>query len=128
MLVCISRRNALGCFLIGVLVAPFADARSSFLGQLNEEDVKEDLVAELKSTFRGGADARIQKLTEALRPLFKALPKDQAGNLEHGVARFALHRFFISRHRWFITGLEPNADTSNATLKDWVPAYIMDNI
>jgi len=131
MLVCISR-VVIGCF-IGAIVP--AESKPRFLGQVVSEnikvfldDVKGELLAELKSTFRGGGDARIEKLTEALRPLFTALPKDESGNLKRSVARFALHRLFTSRHGWFITGLEPNADTSNGTLRDWVPAYLITTI
>merc|ERR1719258_647560 len=61
--------------------------------------------------------------------MFKALPKNQQGNLEHTTVRYALHRAFVQRHGWSIKGLDPageawNASSPTGILKDQVPSYI----
>merc|ERR1719198_22023 len=49
--------------------------------------------------------------------------------VSHTAVRYALHRFFVQRHGWFIKGLDPAGDARNLSsptgiLKDRVPAYI----
>jgi hypothetical protein len=42
-----------------------------------------------------------------LRSMFESLPKNEYGNIEIAAARYALHRLFEHRHRWFVRGLHP---------------------
>ena len=55
------------------------------------------------------------------------------GTLNHHVVRYVLHRFFASKHGWFIRGLEPDGDhRDDATddshaltnVQEWVPSYL----
>jgi len=72
----------------------------------------------------------LQKVEDELRPMYAALPKNQRGTLEPGVVRYALHRYFVQKHGWYMKGLEPSGDASNsssspaAILKDRVPEFI----
>merc|ERR1719336_1220857 len=73
--------------------------------------------------------AKLRSIEEELRPTFKALPKNRHGNLEQAVVRYALHRFFVQKHGWYMKGLDPvgGAWASNASsniMKDRAPAYI----
>merc|ERR1719323_2680900 len=73
--------------------------------------------------------AKLRSIEEELRPMFTALPKNRHGNLEQAVVRYALHRFFVQKHGWYMKGLDPvgGAWTSNASsniMKDRAPAYI----
>merc|ERR1740121_1876926 len=71
----------------------------------------------------------VRKLEEELRPLFTAMPKNEHGNLEPSVARYALHRYFAQTYGWFVVGLEPaggcyNSSSPGSIMKDKVPAFI----
>lgn len=48
-----------------------------------------------------------------LKSMFKSLPKNQYGNLGFPAARYALHRLFEHRHRWFVRGLHPKSNEGN---------------
>lgn len=98
-------------------------------GQVNAEYVRQSLVAELAAAPGGKGGAHLSRVQAALRPTFTALPKNEHGGLEHTVVRYALHRYFIQRHGWYVKGLEPGGrawnDTSQVELvKDRVPSYI----
>jgi len=98
--------------------------------QVSKEEVDVDLLSELKSTFRPGADhSRITQWEEAVRPLFLSLPKNDHGNLGHAAARYVLHRAFVRRHGWSLKGLNSrNTSTSSSALQEWVPIHLMDTI
>jgi hypothetical protein len=106
----------------------------SFLAQVSEKEVDSSLQEELASitgqhrTSAGQRD-RINDLKKALLPMFAALPKDGQGHLEHTVVRYALHRFFLQLHGWYIKGLEPGFDNSKKDeLMDWVPSHVQEVI
>jgi len=50
----------------------------------------------------------------ALESMFKALPKNDKGNLPLPAARYALHRLFEHRHRWFVRGLHPDMASNHS--------------
>merc|ERR1719277_2224649 len=73
--------------------------------------------------------ARLLKFESELRPLFASLPKNQHGNLESPAVRYALHRYFVHRHGWYVVGLEPlgqawNASSPASVVKSKIPAYL----
>merc|ERR1719203_2547279 len=75
--------------------------------------------------------AKIRGLEEELRPMFSALPKNIKGGLEPTVVRYALHRYFVLKHGWYMLGLDPAGGAWNASvgmpstiMKDRAPAYI----
>eukprot|EP00405_Crypthecodinium_cohnii_P022088 CAMPEP_0206483836 /NCGR_PEP_ID=MMETSP0324_2-20121206/39651_1 /ASSEMBLY_ACC=CAM_ASM_000836 /TAXON_ID=2866 /ORGANISM="Crypthecodinium cohnii, Strain Seligo" /LENGTH=630 /DNA_ID=CAMNT_0053961939 /DNA_START=88 /DNA_END=1980 /DNA_ORIENTATION=+ len=97
-------------------------------GIVSEQDVQRNFEAEMSDS---GNSARLQSLEDALRLTYKALPKNEHGNLGHEAVRYALHRMFIQRHGWFIKGLEPGSersrsrpDTEEETDSEWVPSYL----
>lgn len=62
--------------------------------------------------------------------MFTALPKNEQGRLEPSVVRYALHRFFVQKHGWYMMGLDPaggswNAPAPSMIMKDRAPAYIL---
>jgi len=76
-----------------------------------------------------GHSASIQRVEEELRPLFTALPKSATGRLDTSTVRYALHRYFVEQHGWFIKGLDhqggaPNSSFSGSIMKDRAPSYI----
>jgi len=73
--------------------------------------------------------ARMHELEEEIRPLFAAMPKNEYGNLQPSVTRYALHRYFAQKYGWYVVGLEPvggsySASSPGLVMKDRVPAYI----
>merc|ERR1719411_1862941 len=72
---------------------------------------------------------RLKLLERDLRPLYSALPKNGHGTLEPPAVSYALHRFFVQKHGWYVKGLEPagqawNASAPTSIMKSRVPAYI----
>jgi len=65
---------------------------------------------------------------EQMRPLFASLPKTDAGKLDASTARYALHRYFVQQHGWFMKGLNGETGSLNSTagsmMKDFAPSYI----
>jgi hypothetical protein len=100
--------------------------------RINEEELRSSLLSEIESTLgEGSAVHRLDILEDLLKPIFQALPKNRHGKLEHSAGRYALHRLFVLRHGWKITGLGPNSGKWNSSspagvLKDQAPAYIQD--
>jgi hypothetical protein len=104
------------------LVVP--SVASGFLraGSVSELDAASTLASELA----GGQGARLSALEDALRSTFAALPKDSAGELGHQAVRYALHRLFVQQRGWYIKGLEPGADSANAS--EWVPSFLQSRL
>jgi len=50
-----------------------------------------------------------------MRPMYAALPKNEHGRLDPVTTRYALHRHFVSKHGWYIKGLEPLGQSWNST-------------
>merc|ERR1719433_799380 len=73
--------------------------------------------------------ARVQPIEDELKPMFVALPKNEHGTLEPTAVRYALHRYFVQKHGWYVKGLEPagqawNSSAPTSIMKSRVPAYI----
>lgn len=98
---------------------------SGFLrsGPVTEGDASSSLASELVAD-----QERLAGLEEALRSTYAALPKDASGGLGHQAVRYALHRLFVQRHGWYIKGLEPGADSANASDQEWVPSFLQSRL
>jgi len=119
------------CALVGVL--PLIDA-SDFL-HVHEKseaevvlksDVEDILLSEL-SGFENAA--QLKEIEDALRPMYAALPKREEGSLDSSTVRYALHRYFVAKHGWYVAGLEQRGSAWNSTapttiMKDRTPSYI----
>jgi hypothetical protein len=70
-----------------------------------------DLSEAVRTRHAKDAHARNQA---GLSSMFKALPKNENGNLGLPAARYALHRLFEHRHRWFVRGLNPKSKAENS--------------
>merc|ERR1719469_271054 len=58
-----------------------------------------------------------------------ALPKSPEGQLEPATVRYALHRYFVQSHGWYVSGLDPaggawNSSSPASIMKGRSPAYI----
>lgn len=98
--------------LIGAKHIHFSDANTSLGFELSKE-------------------GRVQEFKKLMMPYYAAWPKDADGYLEPQTVRYVLHRLFVSRHHWYVKGLELNGPTWQNTiaeqqpLKDWAPAYLL---
>merc|ERR1719510_1015635 len=95
---------------------------------LKKEEVEQTFLDELS----GVSTAKIRGLEEELRPMFSALPKNLRGGLEPSVVRYALHRYFVLKHGWYMLGLDPAGGAWNVSIgmpstimKERAPAYIL---
>jgi len=103
---------------------------------VSEDSIYTSLLSEIQRSLpdplgTDKASNHVSQIEASLGPIYAALPKNQYGNLEHVIARYALRRLFVLRHGWAIKGLEPIGGTYNSSspagvLKDQVPAYIED--
>jgi hypothetical protein len=99
---------------------------SEFLGSsLRQEVLDQAVFAEM---FGG---THLESLQAELLPTFNSLPKNQYGKLEHPTVRYALHRYFIQKHGWFVKGLDPEGgnwefSSSSGMVKEKATQYIQD--
>jgi len=61
------------------------------------------------------AQKDLDDLEAALKPIYIAVPLNEYGKLGHTAVRYVLHRLFVSRHGWFIRGLEPSGKHFNTS-------------
>jgi len=81
--------------------------------KISTSDAERQMLEQLSGTFRrADGQARLEEFETALVPMFRALPKDADGTVNHAVVRYALHRLFMQRRSWFIRGLDPKSDSS----------------
>jgi len=91
-----------------------------------KSEVEDTLLSEL-SGFENSE--QLQEIEDMLRPMYAALPKREEGSLDFATVRYALHRYFVHKHGWYVAGLEQRGDSWNssaptAIMKDRTPAYI----
>jgi len=91
---------------------------------ISHEDVEQMLLSEF---YKMSNSAKL--VEDELRPMFRALPKNKDGNLEQSVVRYALHRYFVQKHGWYMKGLDPaggawSSPMETNIMKDRAPAYI----
>lgn len=106
---------------------------SDFVNErISETEIQKSLLDEIQGAF-GTVDhrGRLARLEAAIQPMFKALPKNEFGNLGHATVRYALHRVFVQRHGWYIKGLEPTGESwssgsATGVLKDRVASHVQE--
>lgn len=94
-----------------------------------KEDVKQSVYEVLNDVFNDDPSFRIAQLEEVLLPMYRALPKNSRGLLDHATVRYALHRYFVHEKAMYIKGLEPTGEAWTdaspvSILEDKVPAYV----
>jgi len=102
---------------------------SQFLSQRSEvtkEFVEQTLLEELASA---SSSARVAAIKQELRPMYASLPKNEQGQLEPSSVRYALHRYFVQKHGWYVNGFSPTSSSltnssSSAIVADLAPTYI----
>jgi len=111
--------------LVASLVA-LVHAKSFLHPEVGKQSVERALLSELS----GMADAaQLQLIDAELGPMFAALPKNMHGRLDPVPVRYALHRYFMQKHGWYINGLghvnnSDDSSSSTTIMKDRAPSYI----
>jgi len=111
--------------LIASLVATVS-AKSFLETKVDTSSIERALLSELS----GKADAvQLLRIEEQLHPMFAALPKNKHGRLDSASVRYALHRYFMHKHGWYVNGLgaaNSTDDTSSASsiMKARAPSFI----
>jgi len=118
---------AASSFALVVAVMATSVGASSFLKQLEKGAVEGALLSELMGQKNS---ARIRDIEAELRPMYASLPQSQHGTLEPSTVRYALHRYFVKKHSWYVRGLDPAggslASSPDASImKDRAPSYIL---
>jgi hypothetical protein len=115
-----------------LLASSFTECGASgFLKPLNaptitQESVEEALLLELASRH---SSVQLLETEASLRDMYMALPKNEDGRLHAATVRYALHRYFVQKHGWYIGGLEPSsggwtASADGTIFKDKAPAFV----
>merc|ERR1719336_1138373 len=125
------------CMVSGLISAADGNAfRGSGLtvtmGQRRAADLRAAMLEELAVALGSGnrvTEQRLGRIEDAMNHIFRAMPKNAHGNLDHSGVRYVLHRLFVDRHRMFVKGLEPgrkawNSSSPTEVLEDRVPEYV----
>lgn len=95
-------------------------------GKVARVDAEAALASELGE---GRGEGRLIDLEASLKNTFVAFPKDSEGRLGHVGVRYILHRLFVQRHGWYIKGLDPGSDSTNASSQEeWVPSFLQERL
>merc|ERR1719284_1497989 len=85
----------------------------------------EELYRELVEADHGALDA----IERVLAPVYVTLPKNANGKLGHAAVCYALHRYFVQQHGWFINGMSPdgagwNRSSTSTPMRERAPAHV----
>jgi len=75
----------------------------------------DELERVLGGSRREAAAARAASFEDAMRPIFRSLPKSVGERLPTGGVRYLLHRMFVERHGWFVEGLMSRGEAWNVS-------------
>jgi len=115
-------------FIFAAVLCPIAHADQFLSRSALRKDAFEEAVF---SGLTGVAhNASVQSVKREMETMFSALPKNAHGNLDPSTVRYALHRYFVDKHGWFVKGLDPadaNLDFSTSGMvKEKATKYIQD--
>jgi len=105
-----------------VASANFLEGRSRAQGPaVTAQAVEEMLISELEGQRNA---AQLQGIKRDLAPMFEALPKGSDGRLESVTVRYALHRYFSTKHGWHVSGLEPHSINRTSAMEGLAPGHL----
>jgi len=113
-------------FLLFASFAAVASAKSFLDAKVGASEVE----STVSSQLAGMANvAQLLKIEEELRPMYASLPKNKHGRLDPVTVRYALHRYFLQKHGWYVNGLGHVNSTEGVAaattiMKDRAPAFI----
>lgn len=115
---------ALSFVCMASLVA-VAGAKGFLETKVGASSIERALLAELSGRSEV---ARLASIDAELGPMFEALPKNEYHRLDWVSVRYALHRYFMQKHGWYVNGLgasNNSEDESSASImKARAPSFI----
>merc|ERR1719420_1595756 len=87
----------------------------------------EELYRELVEADHGALDA----IERVLAPMYATLPRNANGKLGHATVCYALHRYFMQQHGWFINGMSQDGSgwsgsSTTTPMQERAPAHVQD--
>jgi len=110
-----------------------ADWTPASAWEANPQNMESSLLSDIERSVglahRQAMENRINHNTENMRILFRSLPKNQYGKLDHPSVKYMLHRYLVEQHGWFIDGLFTEGESLNTSsptkaLMNRVPLYV----
>jgi len=116
---------AMAVLLVASLAA-VASAKSFLDARVGAGEVESTMLSQLAGMANV---AQLLEIEEELRPMYVSLPKNKHGRLDPVTVRYALHRYFLQKHGWYVNGLghvnsTEGAATGTTIMKDRAPAFI----
>jgi len=106
-----------------------SESANAFLGSsaYSSPMTIEELHRELVQTDHGELDA----IERVLAPMYATLPKNANGKLSHAAVCYALNRYFVQQHGWFINGMSPdgsgwNSSSTTTPMQERAPAHVQE--
>jgi len=105
-------------FIFAAVLCPMAHA-AQFLSM--SAHAKDELDQAVFSDLTSSAHVEsVESVKRELSSMFTALPKNVHGNIEPATVRYALHRYFVTKHGWFVKGLDPEGGGWNFSSNEMV--------
>jgi len=109
-----------------------AARKSSLRGELNAAsfgDEVREATAEVLGCGGQVDQARLARVEEALRPIWRSSPKNDAGRVENRTLRYMAHRYFTKGSSMWVRGLEHSGSATSEwraadVLSQQVPKYV----
>jgi len=102
---------------------------SGFLQPVKDKRVARNVVEQTLMNALSMDAAILNKVKEDMQPIYAALPKTAENSLEKSTVHYALHRYFVQKHGWYVKGLldskeDEEPSSVSTVLRDRAPAYI----
>jgi hypothetical protein len=78
-------------------------------------DLLHDLEQIAGREHRVATEGRVERLEDAIQPIFAAMPKNEHDRLDSAGVRYLLHRHFVQRHGWIVKGLDNGGSSWNSS-------------
>jgi len=119
----------MAALVLAASLAALASAKSFLQVEVGAKSVESALLSELAGLTDPNG---LRSIEDSLASMYHSLPKNSHNRLEPTTVRYALHRYFMHKHGWFVNGLGPmndlNESSSSTILKSRAPAFILDLI
>jgi len=106
-----------------------ANAKSFLQVEVSAKSIENALLSELSGIADAAQLDTLRGIEEELAPMYASLPKNSHGTLDSATVRYALHRYFMRKHGWYVNGLGPVSNISGQSmssmiLKERAPMFI----
>merc|ERR1719456_988762 len=106
-----------------------SNPRKAFLDNNASGDDSSMTAEELHRELTEVGQNQLDGIERVLSPMFATLPKNVHGKLNHATVCYALHRYFVQQHGWFINGMAPdgsgwNSSSTTALMQEQAPAHV----